>query len=238
MATGAVASSSEAGLGVPNVARAYQRPPVDHGNYDEYDEEDYSYDSVSYDSEEDMSDDWDPDRERLLRHMRQQQSTLGSVLSGAGSSPGSPAEQRQKSVAERRKEWRASKGLTRQPTVQEKIAEIRAQRASRIATIQASQTEQAQHQQQTCQQQTHQHTPHHTPPPQRPLPVHVPDLSPPLDVERELTDGAATTETEHSTGSAREGFSAIGGALGKATAPAATSARTTSARKKKWFWWG
>ena len=93
------------------------------------DEDDAAYDFYS-DSGGETSDDevdWDPDRERLLRMMRAQQGgTPGASHRSLGS--GSDASTPSRSLNERRNEWRAKRGLGRQKTVQELIAEKRAQR--------------------------------------------------------------------------------------------------------------
>ena len=104
---------------------------------DEYydDEDDEYYDDEYYESSDDELD-WDPDRERLLRFVRQANPAAGasssSAKSAAGNAPASgkdaSSSERQKSLAERRNEWRASRGLARQKTVQELIAEKRAAR--------------------------------------------------------------------------------------------------------------
>ena len=81
--------------------------PADGNEDDDYSE------LGEYESESDGELDWDPDRERLLRTLRK--------TGGGDYSTG-----RSKSLAEKRNEWRASRGLARQKTVQEIIAERRA----------------------------------------------------------------------------------------------------------------
>lgn len=107
----------------------------DHGDDiydDDYSCSDYSF---SYSEESDDELDWDPDRERLLRCIRQSSAsgTAASASSGSSSSTAvagaTPAQlDRQKSLAERRNEWRAARGLSRQKTVRELIEERRAAR--------------------------------------------------------------------------------------------------------------
>ena len=90
-----------------------------------YDEDDDFYFDSGADESSDGEVDWDPDRERLLRTLRAQ----GGLTPGASHrSFASDAATPSKSLNERRNEWRARKGLGRQKTVQELIAEKRAQR--------------------------------------------------------------------------------------------------------------
>ena len=75
--------------------------------------------------------DWDPDRERLLRTMRHQSSgEVAASRSGGSAAVVAPptSNSSAKSLAERRNEWRASRGLARQKTVAEILAERRAAR--------------------------------------------------------------------------------------------------------------
>jgi hypothetical protein len=78
---------------------------------DDYSEGDYSDDYYDEYETEDEELDWDPDRERLIRHVR---SSLGI------SKPAEPRHtplMRQKSIAERRAEWREAKGMERERAV-------------------------------------------------------------------------------------------------------------------------
>lgn len=113
-----VAGSSASGAGGQSAS----------GLGDDEDGFEHAYDySDSESSDGDL--DWDPDRERLMRSLRAQ---------GAGT-PGGGSSQRaasgvgtlltpSKSLNERRQEWRAARGLAPQLTVQELLAEKRAQR--------------------------------------------------------------------------------------------------------------
>ena len=98
-------------------------PPLHPHDSDEIfeplsDDEDFiSGSEWSQEEESDGELDWDPDRERLLRSLRQ-----------TGQARPPPRSSSAKSLAERRNEWRASRGLQKQKSVQEIIAERRAAR--------------------------------------------------------------------------------------------------------------
>lgn len=113
---GAMSGASSSGVDIasrpPPSLQADPDAEHDAIEYPFYDNED------SYSSDDELE--WDPDRERLLRTLRQ--SSLGTAFSTVTGSPST------KSLAERRNEWRASRGLERQKSVQEIIAERRAQR--------------------------------------------------------------------------------------------------------------
>lgn len=87
---------------------------------------------LSYMSEESDGElDWDPDRERLLRTLRQ----TGGDLHASRPLGSHAATVSSKSLAERRNEWRAARGLAPQKSVAELIAERRAAREeSRAST--------------------------------------------------------------------------------------------------------
>jgi len=95
--------------------------------------DDYDDYSEYYESSDDEID-WDPDRERLLRLVRQAEPS-GS-RNTTSQSAGFDAADRGKSLAERRNEWRASRGLERQKTVAEMVAEKRAKRKAASAAVQ------------------------------------------------------------------------------------------------------
>ena len=78
--------------------------------------EDYGYSDDTYDETDDELD-WDPDRERLLRFVRRKSHKDGHDLTVARCEYGSD---RQKSLAERRTEWREARGLARQPSIAER----------------------------------------------------------------------------------------------------------------------
>ena len=107
-----------------------------HREENELGEDDYSGEEYSYESETDDEIDWDPDRERLMRFVRQSQSNPGPRAAGLARKPVglTSGHEQQKSLAERRNEWRAARGLERQKTVQELIAEKRAQRLGLTAS--------------------------------------------------------------------------------------------------------
>jgi hypothetical protein len=114
----------------PSAARA-PPPPIPQAaeeHDEEYDDDDDFYsDSDEYFESSDDELDWDPDRERLRRFVDRTAPSLGD-----GSMPAnnafSAAEPHQMTLAERRREWRASRGLEPQRSVKELIAEKRAQR--------------------------------------------------------------------------------------------------------------
>lgn len=101
--------------------------PGDRGDCESVGEGELDY-SDYYESSSDDELDWDPDRERLIRFVRQTQG------SGSSRRSGFTGGERQKSLAERRNEWRQSRGLERRKTVQEMLAERRALREQQGGT--------------------------------------------------------------------------------------------------------
>ena len=103
-------------------------PQAAEENDEEYDdEEDFYSDSDEYFESSDDELDWDPDRERLRRFVERAAPSLGGGVMPANNVD-CAAEPRQMTLAERRREWRASRGLEPQRSIKELIAEKRAQR--------------------------------------------------------------------------------------------------------------
>jgi len=116
----------------PAERHAVEAMSYDRGGDDDI-ADDYDDYSEYYESSDDEID-WDPDRERLLRLVRQAEPS-GS-RNTTSQSAGFDSADRGKSLAERRNEWRASRGLERQKTVAEMVAEKRAKRMAASAAVQ------------------------------------------------------------------------------------------------------
>ena len=97
---------------------------LDAGEYEEHALEEYFDESDYGEWSSDDELDWDPDRERLLRLVRQSASGSSRQYTYTAEADAIPA----KTLADRRNEWRASRGLERQKTVAELVAERRERR--------------------------------------------------------------------------------------------------------------
>ena len=95
------------------MAAVASTPAADGSGSADVDDDGLDYSDYYSSSDDEL--DWDPDRERLIRYVRQSQNGGGST----------------KSLADRRNEWRESRGLERRKTVQELLAERREARAER-----------------------------------------------------------------------------------------------------------
>ena len=176
---------------------AREMPPgiaLDDGRGEPYEsgEDEYSL-SDDYYEESDDELDWDPDRERIIRHMRQQQQ---QQQRSSGQHPRARGDRSEKSLAERRNDWRASKGLSRQRSIAEMIAEKRAARGA--APRNALEAAAAHGAEATAPSSLPPATPTLEPPSYQP----PPPIETPISErhERQATGGAAsTTETDGST---------------------------------------
>jgi hypothetical protein len=117
-------------MSAPSASAAGAAAPADEGGCSEY----YSDSEGSYYSYTESDDelDWDPDRERLIRFVRKE-ATRQRELAARGGSANETPEPPRLSIAERRSAWRAARGLAREKTVAEIVAERRANNALRRA---------------------------------------------------------------------------------------------------------